>query len=617
MPQYIKKIRTGAGDLQIDYEALANLPELGALAPKDKVENTDLASDVQEKLNKIDNLQANDIIVDESGTRLDEKLESIGEGGSGAYVLELTDMEGTLTDEQYAKIAESPESAIVFVDMSGIKMRLYFVSDMTALDAGFVYIAINNISEDGQGGSLHCQIYDNKQYEVIMKQTSLATKEYVDNAIANAGGSGAYVLELSGESGTLTDEQYNQLVANVPNVNAIIDGIMCTYDGNDGSGYYFKSLNLVDTGEEDSAVFFSVYVTVSTDKTFSTVLQEPELATKAYVDNAVANAGGGSYVLELSGESGTLTDEQYNAIVANAPNVVVKYTYNDVPYILPLINHLDADGVNYYVFQLWSAGNSEENGQITSINLHGYYIEIVEKQWQFGAVTEKAASKDYVDNVIANAGGNYEPIDITSFTLTADAMNADNTNIITLDNPAEMGQVALLITARWTTDREAQNLVLSSSNSIIGTRDVTNQPQFQISVSSQFPVNTDTQFTLTATDEKGTITTSEKWLYFYNGIYYGAAAQPTSIDSAFVLSLSKELRSDKKPNFAVDAEENQYIWYCLPQRLGTCIFNVCGLDGGFDLVDTISFTNASGYTEDYYIYRSDNASLGSTTVRVF
>ena len=27
-------------------------------------------------------------------------------------------------------------------------------------------------------------------------------------------------------------------------------------------------------------------------------------------------------------------------------------------------------------------------------------------------------------------------------------------------------------------------------------------------------------------------------------------------------------------------------------------------------------TNASGYTEDYYVYRSTNAGLGSTTVTV-
>ena len=38
----INTIRTKSGDLQINYEALANKPDLGALAAKDKVSATDL-----------------------------------------------------------------------------------------------------------------------------------------------------------------------------------------------------------------------------------------------------------------------------------------------------------------------------------------------------------------------------------------------------------------------------------------------------------------------------------------------------------------------------------------------------------------------------------------------
>jgi hypothetical protein len=50
--------------------------------------------------------------------------------------------------------------------------------------------------------------------------------------------------------------------------------------------------------------------------------------------------------------------------------------------------------------------------------------------------------------------------------------------------------------------------------------------------------------------------------------------------------------------------------------MGTRSFKVGGFDGGFTLYDTISFTNASGYTEEYYVYRSDNAGLGQTSVTV-
>lgn len=41
---------------------------------------------------------------------------------------------------------------------------------------------------------------------------------------------------------------------------------------------------------------------------------------------AGGGSGGGNYVLELTGENGTLTDEQYQAVVDNFPNVVVFYS---------------------------------------------------------------------------------------------------------------------------------------------------------------------------------------------------------------------------------------------------------------------------------------------------
>ena len=55
MPEnLIRKIRTSEGDLQIDYNALANLPDLGILSTKDEVAKNNLSSDVQASLNKAD-----------------------------------------------------------------------------------------------------------------------------------------------------------------------------------------------------------------------------------------------------------------------------------------------------------------------------------------------------------------------------------------------------------------------------------------------------------------------------------------------------------------------------------------------------------------------------------
>ena len=105
---------------------------------------------------------------------------------------------------------------------------------------------------------------------------------------------------------------------------------------------------------------------------------------------------------------------------------------------------------------------------------------------------------------------------------------------------------------------------------------------------------------------------------FLNGVYYGKAAAPASVDSAFILGsgFTKTLSASRVASFSVNAAAGEYIWYALPESIGVCAFKVGGFDGGFTLAGTILFTNASGFSENYRVYRSDNAGLGSTTVSV-
>lgn len=125
----------------------------------------------------------------------------------------------------------------------------------------------------------------------------------------------------------------------------------------------------------------------------------------------------------------------------------------------------------------------------------------------------------------------------------------------------------------------------------------------------------DHQFTLNVTDEMGCIVTKATTVSILNGVYYGAAAIPKTLDNEFILGLrSPVLTSTRARAITVNAAAGQYIWYALPTRLGECTFTVGGFAGGFTLVDTIEFTNASGYTENYYIYRSSNVVPGSTKV---
>ena len=126
----------------------------------------------------------------------------------------------------------------------------------------------------------------------------------------------------------------------------------------------------------------------------------------------------------------------------------------------------------------------------------------------------------------------------------------------------------------------------------------------------------DKTFMLQVTDEKGKTAQKNTSVVFRNGVYYGVSEIPEEVNNTFILSLSRSLQGSRTKTFSTTSTEDQYIWYAFPSRYGTPVFNVGGFDGGFTKAASISFTNASGYTEEYAVYRSDNSNLGTKTIKV-
>lgn len=193
------------------------------------------------------------------------------------------------------------------------------------------------------------------------------------------------------------------------------------------------------------------------------------------------------------------------------------------------------------------------------------------------------------------AGNNYQNIAITTFYASKSTY--------------EMGESVTGVTLNWNTNKIPTALTLDG-NAIDATKTSETVTDFVNMNSSK------KSWTLTATGENGETDTKTAAISFLNGVYYGEAAEPAEYNSEFILGLAKTLRSTYISSFSADAGEGQYIYYCLPARMGARSFKVGGFDGGFSLVSTIDFTNSNGYTESYYIYRSDNAALGSTSVTV-
>lgn len=177
-------------------------------------------------------------------------------------------------------------------------------------------------------------------------------------------------------------------------------------------------------------------------------------------------------------------------------------------------------------------------------------------------------------------------------------------------NIAEMGSTVNEITLTWKLNKVPASATLNSL-AISGTLKAE-----QTVTIRDAALNADVIFTLSVTDEKNASVQKNTVVTFYNGIYYGASVVPEDIDSSFIRTLSKSLQSGRAKTFTVNSGADQYVWFALPARYGTPVFNVGGFDGGFAKVSALSFMNLSGYTEEYTVYRSDNSSIGKKTVKV-
>ena len=255
----------------------------------------------------------------------------------------------------------------------------------------------------------------------------------------------------------------------------------------------------------------------------------------------------------------------------------------------------NADGTDFT--EEWSEGQNYigiATGQIAPTDKGGYtWSKFAGEGSEMSADTEKRISD--LEKAVADL--NYSAIVINSFSASP--------------STAEMGSKVTSVALSWGVNKTPTALTLDGS--ALGVNDKSK------TVTGTFTANK--SWKLKATDERGATAEKTASLSFLNGIYYGVSDEPNTYNSAFLLSgldrgINKVLRSSKLTSFSESAGGNEYIYYCLPKRMGTCSFKVGGFDGGFTLVDTIAFTNAFGYTEDYFIYRSDNTGLGATTVTV-
>lgn len=174
---------------------------------------------------------------------------------------------------------------------------------------------------------------------------------------------------------------------------------------------------------------------------------------------------------------------------------------------------------------------------------------------------------------------------------------------------AEKGSTLNELTLKWQLNKEPETILMNGQvrADLKTLRSLTLK---------DMALTADKTFMLQVTDEKGKTVQKNTSVVFQNGVYYGVSEIPEEVNNTFILSLSRSLQGSRTKTFSTTSTEDQYIWYAFPSRYGTPVFNVGGFDGGFTKAASISFTNASGYTEEYAVYRSDNSNLDTKTIKV-
>lgn len=128
-------------------------------------------------------------------------------------------------------------------------------------------------------------------------------------------------------------------------------------------------------------------------------------------------------------------------------------------------------------------------------------------------------------------------------------------------------------------------------------------------------VRTDTEFTIAVTNIKGQTVTAKANVTFVNHVYIGTDATGAYTEGVIKAFDDDELTDSRARSIRYTAND-EYLYYAYPKRLGASEFESNVGSGGFMDPRVVSVNNHSGYTEDYYIYRSANKLSGTFKINV-
>jgi len=151
----------------------------------------------------------------------------------------------------------------------------------------------------------------------------------------------------------------------------------------------------------------------------------------------------------------------------------------------------------------------------------------------------------------------------------------------------------------------------SESKSVVGTPTSFTSSQNYTKTAN----NASVLFTLTGSDGvNGNARTTS--IFWRPRVYHGVGVNGLSTEADIKALASSALQASRATSYTDNAGASQYLYWAAPTSYGTPTFTVGGFSGGFSLVSNTIALTLNGVTQNYQLWQSDTANLGSTAVVV-
>ena len=304
------------------------------------------------------------------------------------------------------------------------------------------------------------------------------------------------------------------------------------------------------------------------DKTYLDILAtKDELSSYAKTDDL------SSYALTSSLSDYALK----NSLLDYATITQLQTTNNNVNNLIDRINTLE------------SSGGSGSGGGGGDIDFSGNAEDVTYNNPNYSELTSVDLALDKILDKLY-----YVKPSITSFNMSPSTTQY------------EKGQTISSLSFTWSYNKNITSQSLSNCNITLSDRKATYNT----------PITSNKSFTLTCSDGENTASAS-KSITFLDKIYWGSKGK-SSMTSEFILSLSdNKFATAKAGTYSMTIPTGEYGYIAIPSSFGE-LSSVW--IGGFEATvlnrGEIDFTNASGYTSKYKIYRTGRAGLGSITMQI-